>query len=296
MQGIISVLNTPFAGGNTIDVTGLARNVENAIAAGISGFLVPALASEVGTLSGPERMQVVSTVIAAAAGRAPVIGGASSLVQRDRVRYARELTELGCAGVLVNMPLEDKRKYEANLQQIADTNPGFIMLQDWDPLGSGLPLDFVFHLFETIPSFEWLKIEVVPAGPKYSEVLERGEGRLKVAGGWAVMQMLDGLDRGVHAFMPTGMHWIYAAICRLYKSGDRAGAEALFAEVLPVLTFSNQNLEVSVQFFKQLLHAQGVYETAAVRIDVDPFSAADTQTAESLIQRVIALESSLTDG
>jgi hypothetical protein len=51
LRGIITVLNTPFNPDDTLDLLGLARNVENAIQAGVAGFLVPAMASEVSALS-----------------------------------------------------------------------------------------------------------------------------------------------------------------------------------------------------------------------------------------------------
>jgi len=64
------------------------------------------------------------------------------------------------------------------------------------------------------------------------------------------MQMIEGLDRGLHAFMPTGMHWTYARIYKLYQDGKRADARVLFNKVLPILAFSNQHLDVSIHFFK----------------------------------------------
>ena len=52
---------------------------------------------------------------------------------------------------------------------------------------------------------------------------------------------------------------------RLHQAGRRAEARALFDRVLPVLAFSNQHLDISIHFFKRLLHAQGIYPTPNVR-------------------------------
>ncbi|MBN4046840.1 dihydrodipicolinate synthase family protein [bacterium AH-315-P07] len=293
MYGIISVLNTPFTADNAIDFSGLRKNVSNAIDAGVAGFLVPALASEVGELSPSERHAIVDSVIEEASGRVPVIGGASAETQSERVQHTHDLTRLGCEGVLVNLPFDSEAQYEANLVEIAEAQPGFIMVQDWDPSGTGLPIELILHLFESIPKFKWLKIEVVPAGPKYTQVIEATEGRLKVAGGWAVMQMIDGLEREVNAFMPTAMHSIYATIYTRFHSGDHAGAQDLFSQLLPVIEFSNQGLDISIQFFKRLLHAQGIYATANVRADTQPFDEAQSRSADELIGRVIRIEESL---
>jgi len=130
----------------------------------------------------------------------------------------------------------------------------------------------------------------VPAGPKYTEVLAATDGALHVSGGWAVSQMIEGLDRGVHAFMPTGMHPIYTAIYRNYMEGRRDAAKALFERLLPILAFSNQHLDISIYFFKRLLHAQGTYATHRVRSPKLPFDELQQTIAKEMLQRVIALE------
>ena len=50
LRGIVTVLNTPFDREGTVNCAAIARNVEYAIGAGVEGFLVPAMASEVGRL------------------------------------------------------------------------------------------------------------------------------------------------------------------------------------------------------------------------------------------------------
>ncbi|HOF38811.1 MAG TPA: dihydrodipicolinate synthase family protein, partial [Candidatus Hydrogenedentes bacterium] len=214
--GIITVLNTPFTQDDAIDVYGLARNVENAVAAGVAGFLAPAMASEVDKLTENERDVMVRTVLEAAAGRVPVFGGASAASQAERVHWTRAMLRLGCDGVLVSVPFEDEAQYEREVREIAECGPPMLMLQDWDPRGYGVPVAVIARLFDELECFRSLKIEVVPAGVKYSDVLHATDGRLHVAGGWAVMQMIEALDRGVHAFMPTGMHRLYTRIYALH--------------------------------------------------------------------------------
>ncbi|MEX2016784.1 MAG: dihydrodipicolinate synthase family protein, partial [Candidatus Hydrogenedentales bacterium] len=237
LRGIITVLNTPFTRQDTIDIAGLRANVRNAMDAGVAGLCVPALASEVGSLSDGERDAIVAAVIEEVGGRMPVIGGAHAPTQPDRLRNTRRLFEQGCAGVLVNIPFTDAAAFERDFAQLAAGADGFLMLQDWDPVGPGLSLDLIVRLAERVPAFTWLKIEVVPAGPKYTQVIEATNGRLNLAGGWAVMQLIEALDRGIHAFMPTAMHRIYTRIYALYAAGDRPAAQDLFNDILPVLAF-----------------------------------------------------------
>ncbi|MFA6240230.1 MAG: dihydrodipicolinate synthase family protein [Candidatus Hydrogenedentales bacterium] len=293
LRGIITVLNTPFTTDDCIDVEGLRKNVARAIDAGVVGFLVPAMASEVGKLSEAERALMVRNVIEECRGRVPVIGGASAADGETRVRAARTLIELGCEGVLVSIPFEDDAQYERDVRAVAALKPPLLMLQDWDSAGYGVPVPLIARLFEEIEPFTCLKVEVAPAGVKYSAVLEATGGRLHVSGGWAVMQIIEALDRGVHAFMPTGMHAIYTRIYALYTQGQREEARALFNRLLPVLAFSNQHLDISIHFFKRLLHRQGIYATARVRDPITHFDAHHARVADELIDHAIALEEAL---
>ncbi len=297
VRGIITVLNTPFTSDDTIDLPGLTTNVQHAISAGVAGFLVPAMASEVGHLTPDEKQQIVSRVVDESQGRVVVIGGASADTQEERCRLAEQYINLGCNGVLVQLNAQsDVNKLQSDLTELASLKPRLLMVQDWDADGPGIPLPVIKQLFETVECFSWLKIEVANAGPKYTEVLKLTAGNLNVAGGWAVTQMIDGLNRGVHAFMPTGMHAIYAEICRRFYRGDRSGAAELFRRVQPVLNFSNQSLGVSIVFFKRLLHAQGIYATPAVRIPDIRFTREQEATADELIDMTIALESEIAGG
>lgn len=294
MRGIVTVLNTPFTRANKIDFLGLRKNVSAAVDAGVAGFLVPAMASEVSQLSPLEKREVVAQVVEQVDGQATVIGGAAANSQQNRLEIAGELIKLGCDGVLVPVdPLANLNTVERQLAEISELGPKFLMLQDWDPDGPGLDIPTIVELFERLERLRWLKIEVQNAGPKYTRVLEATGGQLGVAGGWAVTEMLDGLDRGVHVFMPTAMHEIYAEIYRRYASGNRPGAKALFAQIKPVLDFSNQHLEVSIRFFKRLLYAQGVYATDKVRIAGEPFNEDQLQVADELIRVVRAVENDL---
>ena len=293
LRGIVTVLNTPFTAQDGVDLPSLRRNVRRALAAGVAGFLVPALAGEVGKLSEAERLEIVAAVVEEVQGRVPVIGGASAGPGGARRRLAGELIRLGCPGVLVRIPFEGEERFRRAVDEVAALDPGFLMIQDWDPGGFGLPVELITRLFEEVPCFRALKVEVVPAGVKYSRVLEATGGRLHVSGGWAVMQMIEALQRGVHAFMPTGMHELYVRIYRLYQAGERAGAETLFERILPVLAFSNQHLDISIHFFKRLLCAEGTYATDRVRPPILPFDAVHRARAEELIRRVRALTAEL---
>jgi 4-hydroxy-tetrahydrodipicolinate synthase len=169
------------------------------------------------------------------------------------------------------------------------------MIQDLDWSGPGLALDEIVSLFETLPSFRCLKVETVPAGPKYSAVLEATGGRLHVSGGWAVMQMPDALARGVHAFMPTTMDAIYVAIYNAWNRGDLEVARALFERLLPIVAFSNQHIDVSIRFFKALRQAEGLFASDLCRVPkrLDPVQDLECRR---MIERALDLQARVVDG
>ena len=289
LDGIVTVLNTPFTESGDIDTRSMRAHVEYALEAGVAGFLVPAMASEVSKLTESERIILVTTVIEAVGGRVPIIGGASHPDENGRKRIARALIDLGCDGLLVSMPYESDARYESDLRRIADLGPPYLMIQDWDAVGYGLPVPLIARLHEA-GLFQSLKVEVVPAGPKYSAVKHATGGGLHLAGGWAVSQMIDALDRGVNTIMPTAMHRTYVSIYRTYDRGDRSGAVALFERMLPVLAFANQHLDISIHFFKRLLYAQDVFQTPIVRQPTLPFDEIHELHAARLIDLAIELE------
>ena len=171
LRGIVTVLNTPFTADDRVDADGLAAHVRYAVEAGVAGFLVPAMASEVGKLSRDERRLILRTAVGAASGR-PIVGGASAPEQADRMALAEECLALGCAGVLAQFPSADFEALRGWMTELDGLNPPFLMVQDWDFQGGGIPLEVISRLEAAVPSFRAIKIEVAGAGPKYSAVRE----------------------------------------------------------------------------------------------------------------------------
>lgn len=232
LRGIISVLNTPFirsSGSLVVDTASLVGAVQVALDAGVAGFLVAGLAAEVGLLTHEERGALLETVVATVrkAGRpVPVIAGASAPTTEARQALAKAALAAGADAVLVNLPFKagEAAAYTASVHEVANVinehnakrgsgAAAWLMLQDWDPVGSGVPTALLSSLFADVPCFRSYKCEVVGAGAKYSAVLAACGGKLHVCGGWAVTQLIEALDRGVHAFMPTGQAHTASAYC-----------------------------------------------------------------------------------
>jgi 4-hydroxy-tetrahydrodipicolinate synthase len=291
--GIVTVLNTPFTSTNQIDTESLRRNVRVALDAGVSGFLVPAMAAEVYKLSLAERLEMIRCVMDEVNDKVPVIAGGGGTELSESKKIIRSYIETGCKNILFQIPYHNDSQFYDHFLELADLGPEMIMLQDWDPTGYGLPDNLICRLFNEVKAFRCLKVETVPAGIKYSRILELTDNRLNISGGWAVTQMIEGLERGVHAFMPTGMHYIYTKIYREYMSGNHAEAKSLFYELAPVLAFSNQHLDISIHFFKRLLHQQKIYTTSLIREPILKFDSVHETISDELIARIIKAEQRL---
>ena len=292
-HGVIAVVQTPFSTSQAVDHDSLARLVEHAIEGGADGLLAPVVASEVGALDDRERHEVVAAVRAAAAGRVPVIVGASDDdAARCRAHLAAAADLRG--GYLVAVPQRLYGDPAAVHEFFAAVSYGIdapLLVQDLRWSGPGLALEVVESLVERVPAVAGVKVETVPSGPAYSGLLDRFEGQLFVCGGWAVAQLVEALDRGVHAIVPeSSMVPVYRAIIDLHRAGRRDEAVALFRRLLPVLAYTNQDLYTSIAFFKRLLVRKGVLATDTLRQPGFTWDRYNLRIADELIALYLDLE------
>ena len=268
LRGVVVSLNTPYDDRGAVDLEALARLVDWHIGQGAVGFLAPAYAGEVYDLSFSERVDIYRCVRKASSGRAEFFAGATASEPETSRQAAVEATRVGADGVLLEVPLDLKghnHEILAYFRQMAGIGMPTLMIQDWDWSGPGMDVSLVRELFETIPAFRCLKVEVRPAGPKYTAVIEATGHRLHVSGGWAADQMLESLDRGVDVIMPTAMTGLYRRVYDCWHRGERDEARATFASILPVLAFTRQHIDVSIHFYKRLFHRLGIFPTARAR-------------------------------
>lgn len=292
-RGILSVLQTPFDTEGNVDETSLERLIDDAIAVGVDGFLVPAVASEVNHLSDAERETILKLVSSATAGRVPLIAGASAGRIEQSKHFARVAERTGAVAYLVAVPQQLYGHLAEVLpffQSVASATSLPLIIQDLEWNGPGLPLDTITALRDTVRTLAGLKIETVPAGPKYSIVRNCFGSDFFISGGWAITQMIEALDRGVDAMVPeSSMVKVYAAIYRTYMSGNRSGAVRLFHSLLPVLAFTNQEIWTSIAFFKRLLVRRGIFANAGLRNPNFAWDEYNSRIADELIDLYLEL-------
>lgn len=295
LKGVVVSLNTPFDALNCVDFDSLQRLIEMHLHEGASGFLAPAQAGEVNELSVTERIKVIQFVQQALGDRATFIAGVTSTDPKDVCLLAEAALNAGCGAVLTEIPQQYRHDRTSALKfcnEIAKTGVPALLIQDLDWFGSGLEVSWIVEMFETLECFKCIKIEVRPAGPKYTAIREATEGKLNLAGGWAAEQIIEALDRGVDICMPTAMTRHYANIVHHYWSGDREGANRSFRRILPVLAFTRQHLDISIQFYKRLMVHRGIFKTANTRKNCIPYDLFHERYGEEMISYLDQLESS----
>jgi len=264
LDGIIAVPATPFTDDDKVDVASLRRYARNALAQGAVGFLAPAVAGEVETLTDDERVLIVRTLVEEAGPHARVIGGATDSDPAARLRHAKRFLEMGCHGVLVYLPYENNDEaIAAAVHELGRLHPPLLMIQDLDWSGGSLPVPLIARLHREVPCFNWIKVETADRCHKISAILAATGGTLRA--GTAGPDMIELLDRGVHSFLITYTIPVYARIWAHHRAGRRDAAEALYRRLLPCLVFMATHQKIQWRFTKALLHAEGIFTTTRVR-------------------------------
>src|SRR5207248_3058878 len=117
LQGCGTALVTPFRKDQSIDEPSLRALVEWQVTSGI-GFLVPCgTTGETPTLNKDEWLRVIDVTIEVAAGRVPIVAGATSNATADAVEKAREVARRkGVDAILTASPYYNKPTQEGQYQ------------------------------------------------------------------------------------------------------------------------------------------------------------------------------------
>ena len=156
LSGVVPIIHTPWTEDDRIDFPSLERLIERSIEDGVSGCIMPAVASEVSKLSDEERTRFVEEVIRIVDGRIHVTAGVSDPDVRRSQRLASHAVEAGADGVLCQAPMDiikDKEQVKAFMHELAKVDLPMLMVQDLHWNGYGMGLDTIRELWEEIDSF-----------------------------------------------------------------------------------------------------------------------------------------------
>ncbi|MEW2461959.1 dihydrodipicolinate synthase family protein [Microbacterium sp. K41] len=104
-SGVVPPVATPLLPDGTIDHASLTRLVERLIDEGVSGLFALGSTGETAYFTDDQRVELLRTIVAANAGRVPVIAGAIELTAPRIIETARRLVEAGAQAIVTTAPL-----------------------------------------------------------------------------------------------------------------------------------------------------------------------------------------------
>lgn len=289
LEGVYSVLPTPFLASGDLDEASLRRVVDLFIGAGVNGVTALGVTGEVARLDDSERRRVLEVVIDQAGGRIGVVAGTSADGTRLCIGHSRHAREAGATAVMVSPPRLPKLNSDAVVRHytaLAEAVDIEIVVQDFPPI-SGFTMEpaLLARVAREVPRARTIKLEDPPTPFKTSRILEAcGDIPVRIFGGLGGVFLLEELLAGATGAM-TGFAYpeILVAIVSLFRDGRVDEAADYFYRAVPLMRFEFQE-GIGMAIRKEVLHRRGALASAATR---PPAAALDRPTRESL-DRVIA--------
>lgn len=294
-SGIYHILATPFREDGALDVAGLPRLIESALATGVNGLTILGIAGEAHRLTDEERCRVVETVVKETRGRVPVAVGVSASGTHLATVFARMAREHGAEALMVAPPTGLK-----NLEAVADyyrtvaAATGLpIVLQD-EPVTTqvNMPAPFIAQVCAEIAQIQAVKLEEPPTLPKITRLRALFGDRVAIFGGLGGVYFFEELSRGADGAM-TGFPYPEAlrAIREHFVAGRRDEARALFYRWLPLIRYESQPGAApgtAVGIRKEILRRRGWIASALVRPPAPSLDAATQTELDELLAAVLS--------
>lgn len=289
-SGVFPVLSSPFSKDDTADPEGLKRLVAHILEVGADGIVYPAVASEVQTLSGAERTELVETVFDAVGGRMPIIVGVSAPTPKESSALVERAKALGAAAFMMMPPSE----IETNLDRILKhLQPPAEMAGDIPiifqnappPMGPGLPVELICRIVEEIGQIRYIKEETLPSGQRISQfIAESIPTLIGIFGGAGGRFIMDELNRGAIGSMPAcEFTEIHRRIVDLYQDRKISEARTVYNRLLPLLNFESVFRAAAT---KEILARRGIIESARHRHTCPSLDDADKQELDAILSGI----------
>ena len=284
LEGVYSVLPTPFTANGDLDEVSLRRVVDLFVDAGVNGVTALGVTGEVARLDDAERRRVLDIVTTHVNGRIGVVAGATAEGTRTCIAYSRHAKESGATAVMVSPPRMPKLNSDVvvrHFQALAEAVDIEIVVQDYPPIsGYAMEPALLARIAREIPRARTIKLEDPPTPFKTSRILDQCRGiEVRIFGGLGGVFLLEELLAGATGAM-TGFAFpeILVTIVKLYRAGDVDKAADVFYRAVPLMRFEFQD-GIGMAIRKEVLHRRGALASPATRA---PAAALDQTTREAL--------------
>ena len=233
LRGYFPIIPTPYTADGDVDLKSLHRLIEYLVDSGAQGASPNGGDSEAPCLSLDERKAATETVIAASAGRIPVLVGTSTVTVEESVELCRHAQEAGADAVFAHpgwgrqdLSLDEIVSYYGAIADVLDIPIMVHGTRDID-------LKVITALADKFPGILYVK-EETSHGPKLRQYVKELGDRLTVFG--PGLHYPGELGWGALGVMPScyAPH-AHARIFDLWQEGRHDEARALWNRMLPLV-------------------------------------------------------------
>ena len=292
--GVVPIIPTPFGPNEEIDEAALSRLVDFAVTVEVGAVCLPAYGSEFYKLSDQERGRVVELAVRQADGRVSVIAQSNHPSSRVALSLARANLQAGADLIAVAIPRQFPLGDDDLLRYLVPILNGVekaCVIQDFNPGGPTVGVEFIVRLRQECPNFEYFKLEEPLMAAKVNAIRDATGDQIGILEGWGGLYMMELIPAGICGVMPgLALADILSRVFQLRKEGQAGEAFELFEKVLPQILFSLQNFELFLYCEKRLLQARGVLTNTRCRspsYTPDPFTESYVDELNKRILQVV---------
>ena len=237
-EGVLPALITPFTKDDTIDRTGLIKNIEFVENGKVTGVVVCGTTGESATLSTAEHMEVIDIAVECA--NVPVVAGTGSNNTAEAVELTKHAEEAGASGALVISPYYNKPNKAgliSHFRTIAEAVEIPIVLYNVPSrTGQDIPLEVITELAK-INNIVGIK-EASGSIDKASQIIENTKAEdFKVTSGddGLTLPMMSIGGCGVISVVANIVPDRMSRLVNAFNEGDTTTARQLHYEMAPLI-------------------------------------------------------------
>lgn len=239
LTGVFTALVTPFHADGSFDGPAMARLVDRQVDAGVAGVVACGTTGEAAAMEPEEHVHVVEAVVAAAAGRVPVIAGAGSNRTAQAVALSRDCVRAGADALLHVTPYYVKPTQQGlvdHFHAVADATDRPVILYNVPSRTSvTMAPETVLQLAE---DSRFVAVKQAVADLDQAAAILRGRpDRFTVLSGedsLALPMIALGAD-GVIAVISNEVPAAFVSLVRAALGGDRATAAELHGQLFGLM-------------------------------------------------------------
>lgn len=269
LTGVIPILPTPFLEDGEIDEVGFRKVIDAAIMDGAHGLAMFGLASEYPKLADAEKVRLTRILVEQTGKRVPVIVSITHHSLEVARKEAAEAMRIGADALMIMPPFfmaPNSESVQNHIAVIAADTAAPVIVQ-YAPIqtGANLTAEIFSALHQRYSNLAYVKVDSVPAGPMISRLHSGTELSVKAMVGYMGLHLPEDVERGAVAVMPTvSMTRAFVALFALLESDPDQGRK-LHEQLLPMLSFMMQSVEMLIAVEKLVLQRRGLLASSYCR-------------------------------